>query len=216
MDVYIEEIAGDVAQQKAVAALAAKNKEARSSKACDMLELIGKQVTRRPTPNCKTEIQLQFNPMCRYCTVADIRQVSLTALAKTARKSVSAADPRTLNPIFTTDFVLFICWCAQVSVRLRVAIEELLRRLVIGLSHSCTVQPKDVLTLAYTLLDECVFARMHAEILQLNSCFILPFQIRLHPHGQAALSVRRGWRGLGRSGGHGQRAAALARPAPKV
>jgi hypothetical protein len=64
----------------------------------------------------------------KYCTVADIRQVSLTALAKTVRKSV--------------------------SVRLRVAIEELLRRLVIGLSHSCTVQPKDVLTLAYTLLDE--------------------------------------------------------------
>ena len=64
----------------------------------------------------------------KYCTVADIRQVSLAALAKTARKSV--------------------------NVRLRVAIEELLRRLVIGLSHSCTVQPKDVLTLAYTLLDE--------------------------------------------------------------
>ena len=90
---------------RAVAALAAKNKEARTSKACDVMELIGK-----------------------YCTVADIRQVSLTALAKTVRKSV--------------------------SVRLRVAIEELLRRLVIGLSHSCTVQPKDVLTLAYTLLDE--------------------------------------------------------------
>jgi len=90
---------------RAVAALASKNKEARSSKACDVMEMIGK-----------------------YCAVADIRQVSLTALAKTVRKSV--------------------------SVRLRVAIEELLRRLVIGLSHSCTVQPKDVLTLAYTLLDE--------------------------------------------------------------
>jgi hypothetical protein len=90
---------------RAVAALAAKNKEARTSKACDVMELVGK-----------------------YCTVADIRQVSLAALAKTVRKSV--------------------------SVRLRVAIEELLRRLVIGLSHSCTVQPKDVLTLAYTLLDE--------------------------------------------------------------
>ena len=48
MDVYIEEIVGDVAQQKAVAVLAAKNKEARSSKACDMLELIGKQVAPAP------------------------------------------------------------------------------------------------------------------------------------------------------------------------